>query len=57
MSFSLESIGMEPGARYESIYTTMNSEGEINAAPMGVKCINDYDVADAYLTEAKHWKI
>ena len=45
MSFSLESIGMEPGARYEAIYTTMNKEGEMNAAPIGVKCINDYDVA------------
>lgn len=36
---------MEPGARYEAIYTTMNSDGEMNAAPIGVKCINDYDVA------------
>ena len=45
MSFSLESIGMESGARYEAIYTTMNGAGEMNAAPMGVKCINDYDVA------------
>ena len=45
MSFSLESIGMEPGARYEAIYTTMDNDGEMNAAPIGVKCINDYDVA------------
>ena len=45
MSFSLESIGMEPGARYEAIYTTMDKDGEMNAAPIGVKCINDYDVA------------
>ena len=45
MSFSLESIGMEAGARYEAIYTTMNGAGEMNAAPIGVKCINDYDVA------------
>lgn len=45
MSFSLESIGIERGARYEAIYTTMNKAGEVNAAPMGVKCINDYDIA------------
>lgn len=45
MSFSLESIGMESGARYEAIYTTMDSNGEMNAAPICVKCINDYDVA------------
>lgn len=45
MSFSLESIGMEQGARYEAIFTTMDSAGEVNAAPMGVKCINDYDIA------------
>lgn len=45
MSFSLESIGMESGARYEAIYTTMDKDGEIDAAPIGVKCINDYDVA------------
>ncbi|WP_407391342.1 DUF447 domain-containing protein [Methanobrevibacter sp.] len=45
MSFSLESIGMEKGARYEAIYTTMNKNGKMNAAPIGVKCINDYDVA------------
>ena len=45
MSFSLESIGMKAGGRYEAIYTTMNSDGEMNAAPIGVKCINDYDVA------------
>ena len=45
MSFSLESIGMEKGARYETVYTTMNGDGEVNAAPMGVKCINDYDIA------------
>lgn len=45
MSFSLESIGMESGARYEAIYTTMSKDGEVNAAPIGVKCVNDYDVA------------
>lgn len=45
MSFSLESIGMQPGARYEAIYTTMDGNGEMDAAPIGVKCINDYDVA------------
>lgn len=45
MSFSLESIGMQKGARYEAIYTTMSRDGEVNAAPIGVKCINDYDIA------------
>ena len=45
MSFSLESIGMEEGARYEAIFTTMDKDGEMDAAPIGVKCINDYDVA------------
>lgn len=45
MSFSLESIGMQKGARYEAIYTTMDGEGVVNAAPIGVKCIDDYDVA------------
>ena len=45
MSFSLESIGMKQGGRYEAIYTTMDKNGEMNAAPIGVKCIDDYDVA------------
>lgn len=45
MSFSLESIGIKKGARYEAVYTTMDKDGEINAAPIGVKCINDYDIA------------
>ena len=44
MSFSLESIGMQKGARYEAVFTTMNGKGEVNAAPMGIKCINDYDI-------------
>ena len=45
MSFSLESIGIKAGGRYETIYTTMNKEGEMDAAPIGLKCIGDYDVA------------
>ena len=45
MSFSLESIGMEKEARYEAIFTTMNNAGDMDAAPIGVKCINDYDIA------------
>jgi hypothetical protein len=36
---------MNEGGRYEAIYTTMNDKGEMNVAPIGVKCINDYDVA------------
>lgn len=44
MSFSLESIGIKAGGKYETIYTTMNKEGEMNAAPMGLKCIDDYAV-------------
>ncbi|MBR5504132.1 MAG: DUF447 family protein [Methanobrevibacter sp.] len=45
MSFSLESIGIKAGGRYETIFTTMNKEGEMDAAPIGLKCIEDYDVA------------
>ena len=45
MSFSLESIGIKAGGRYETIYTTMNKAGEMDAAPIGLKCIGDYDVA------------
>ena len=44
MSFSLESIWMNEGRRYEAIYTTINEKGEMNAVPIWVKCINDYDV-------------
>ena len=44
MSFSLESIGMKAGGKYETIYTTMNKEGEANAAPIGLKCVDDYAV-------------
>ncbi len=45
MSFSLESIGIKAGGRYETIYTTMNKAGEMDAAPIGLKCIGDYDIA------------
>lgn len=45
MSFSLESIGIKAGGRYETIYTTMNKSGEMDAAPIGLKCIGDYDIA------------
>lgn len=45
MSFSLESIGIKAGGRYEAIYTTMDTEGNMNAAPIGLKCFGDYDFA------------
>lgn len=41
MSFSLQSIGIEGVASYEVIFTTLNDAGEVNAVPMGVKCINE----------------
>ena len=44
MSFSLESIGIKAGGKYETIYTTMNKAGEMNAAPIGLKCVDDYAV-------------
>ena len=44
MSFSLESIGIKAGGRYETIYTTMNKAGEMDAAPIGLKCVDDYAV-------------
>lgn len=44
MSFSLESIGIKAGGKYETIYTTMNKKGEMDAAPIGLKCIDDYAV-------------
>ena len=44
MSFSLESIGIKAGGKYETIYTTMNKSGEMNAAPIGLKCVDDYAV-------------
>ncbi|AMK15199.1 DUF447 domain-containing protein [Methanobrevibacter olleyae] len=44
MSFSLESIGIKAGGKYETIYTTMNKAGEVDAAPIGLKCIDDYAV-------------
>ena len=45
MGFSLESIGMKEGGRYESIFTTMNQNEEMDAAPIGVKCIGDEEIA------------
>ena len=36
MSFSLESIGIKAGGKYETIYTTMNKAGEMDAAPIGL---------------------
>ena len=44
MSFSLESIGIKAGSKYETIYTTMNKDGEMDAAPIGLKCVDDYAV-------------
>ena len=44
MSFSLESIGIKAGGKYETIYTTMNEKGEMDAAPIGLKCVDDYAV-------------
>ena len=41
ISFSLKSIGMESGARYDTLFTTMNNAIEMNASPIGVKRIND----------------
>ena len=45
MGFSLESIGMKEGGRYESIFTTMNQNEEMDAAQIGVKCIGDEEIA------------
>lgn len=45
MSLNLKSIGMEIGARYEAVYTTMNMDGEMDAAPIGVKCIDENRIA------------
>ena len=44
MSFSLESIGIKARGKYETIYTTMNKAGEMDAAPIGLKCVDDYAV-------------
>ena len=44
MSFSLESIRIKAGGKYETIYTTMNKAGEMDAAPIGLKCVDDYAV-------------
>ena len=66
MGFSLESIGMKEGGRYESIFTTMNQNEEMDAAPIGVKCIGDEEIESnalemrklqhAYSKEAQHLK-
>jgi len=45
MSFSIDSVGMKAGGRYEAIYTTTNKKGEMNAAPIGVKCFGDVEFA------------
>ena len=44
MSFSWESIGIKAGGKYEAIYTTMNKKGEMDASPIGLKCVDDYAV-------------
>ena len=44
MSFSVESIGIKAGGKYETIYTTMNKAGKLDAAPIGLKCVDDYAV-------------
>lgn len=44
MPLTLESIGMQKGARYEAIYTTMSKDSEVNAASIGVKCINENEI-------------
>ena len=38
MEIDLTLIGMEKGSQYETIITTINSQNEPNAAPMGVLC-------------------
>lgn len=40
MEIDLTLIGMEKGSQYETIITTLNSQNEPNAAPMGVLCAN-----------------
>lgn len=38
MKIDLSKIGMEKGMQYESIITTEDCDGNLNAAPMGVLC-------------------
>lgn len=38
MKINLSSVGMEKGRQYETIITTVSSEGKKNAAPIGVIC-------------------
>lgn len=38
MEIDLSEIGMEKGMQYESIITTIDCEGNLNAAPIGVLC-------------------
>lgn len=45
MEIDLEKVGMKKGLKYESIYTTVNSKNEKNAAPIGVKCLDKDTIA------------
>ena len=38
MNIDLSSVGMEKGQQYETIITTLNKNGDKNAAPIGVIC-------------------
>ena len=38
MEIDLSSIGMEKGRQYETVITTENDRGQMNAAPIGVLC-------------------
>jgi len=38
MNIDLSSVGMEKGQQYETIITTINKNGDKNAAPIGVIC-------------------
>ena len=41
MENKLSSIGMEKGKQYETVITTRNENGSINAAPIGVICAGE----------------
>jgi len=41
---SLYSVGMEKGLLYETILSTLNSDGTPNAAPIGVICKDDHEI-------------
>ena len=41
MEIKLSQIGMEKGRQYETIITTRNDDGSINAAPFGVLCAGE----------------